>query len=146
MTQKRTRYPDLPNKNFVGDHNHSSHDKNNHPRARYLYDGFSPNVSWLHVWRCQLVNDKSKHMVDLIPVDPNKFGPDSKAGKGGCSQPNCPDDAVEMNKQATATYCKEHADRVRYIPIPCPSTMTYICRPQFGQPDIKCPVCRDEER
>lgn len=106
-------------------HNHSS-------QPQFEYVGMSEKNPNYHLWRCTAKQAKAKKEVALVPHNPKRFDPESKAGKGGCSMRLCPGDAVFMDVEGHRAYCELCAQRYTDGQEPCPVTRAEVCQNKLG--------------
>lgn len=134
-------------------HNHETDDPANvsYAAVELVYDGFSRNHLYLHVWRCVAKPERGA----LVPVkgehNQPDFGPplchECIAGPRLCTfRRYCGDTpAAFTTEDGRLAFCEHHARK--YQMGPCPYTRTFFCversRLDAGLKEPrKCSVCR----
>jgi len=114
----------------------------NHDTSRDIhYQGYRDKNPSYHLFRClahsQPPRNKNLH---LQPYVRTAFGPESKAGRGGCSMRGCHEQAVNMSEKGTKAYCSRCSNRSTNI-VPCPWTSIIPCSRIQSRGEEKCVTC-----
>ena len=106
---------------------HPTHPQTN---TQWVYVGFSETAPDYHLWQCVAQPEQPANPRKVKQFNPDRFSPESKAGKGGCSMRWCPGDAVAMDedeKKQLRAYCETHVERLTLSYIECGETMVMMC-------------------
>lgn len=133
----------LPN-THITDLRHNHDDR----RTHVVEVGYSRTAPDYHLFKCVAESAPPRNEVELLPLDPSTFSPESKGGLGGCSMRKCPGEAVKMSTNHHRAYCKPCAARVRGVTA-CPWTSLVSCKKRSGldqEPyNQVCTVCSPSE-
>lgn len=121
-------------------HNHDHLDTS---RGDIHYAGYSdPNHSY-HLFECWAHSPPPRNKnLNLQPYVRTAFGPESKAGRGGCSMRGCHEQAVNMNETGTKAYCTRCSTRSTAI-VPCPWTSILPCARIQSRGENWCSTCEN---
>lgn len=118
-----------------------NHDYLGNARAAIHYAGYSDKNPSYHLFECGGHSQPPRNKtLSLQLYVRTSFGPESKAGRGGCSMRGCHEQAVNMNAKGTKAYCMRCSNRSTAI-VPCPWTSITPCARIQSQGAVRCATC-----
>ena len=134
--ETQVRLPNTPHDEVLHNHDHL-----NTARADIHYVGYSKTNPSYHLFMCRAASPPPRNKaLSLQPYTRMAFGPDSKAGKGGCSMRGCHEQATNMNAKGTKAYCIRCSNRSTAI-VPCPWTSILPCARVQSMGAQRCATC-----
>ena len=136
MKEPQVWLSDTPHDEVLHNHNYL-----NTSRGDINYQGYSANNPSYHLFKC-LAHSRPPRNKNLLlqPYVRTAFGPESKAGRGGCSMRGCHEQAVNMNEKGTKAYCRRCSNRSTST-VPCPWTSIVPCARIQSRGEEKCVTC-----
>ncbi len=136
MKEPQVRFPNTATEAVL--HNH---DYLNTSRGNMRYAGFSDKNPSYHLFVCIAHSKPPRNKnLRLQPYVWTAFGPESKAGRGGCSMRGCHEQAVNMNEKGTKAYCARCSNR-NTSAVPCPWTSILPCSRIQSLGEEPCVTC-----
>lgn len=134
--EPQVRFPNTAHDEVL--HNHNYLDTS---RGNIHYAGYSDNNPSYHLFECRAYSPppRNKHLK-FQPYVRTSFGPESKAGRGGCSMRGCHEQAVNMNEKGTKAYCARCSNRSTGT-VPCPWTSILPCARIQSRGGDRCITC-----